>query len=106
MPHGNDQTGFSRGIDARSGAKQFRRNRQNSGIPRGGLEEAAERFRRRQLNPFSWMYSATLLADEGPLEMDPQDFRARFVRFVLLRDVPGDSLDAAQARVRAARYGG
>src|SRR6266576_1835052 len=76
MPHRNDQAGFSRRIDARSGAEQFRCNRQNPGIPRGGLEEAAECFRRRQLNPFSGMNSAALLADEGPLEMDPQDFRA------------------------------
>src|SRR5260370_22122179 len=52
------------------------------------------------------MNSAALLADEGSLEMDPQDFRARFVRFVLLPDVPGDSLDGAQRLVRAGRRGG
>ena len=106
MPHRNDQAGFSRRIDARSGTEQFRCNRQNPGIPRGGLEEAAECFRRRQLNPFSGMNSSALLADEGPLEMDPQDFRAGFVRFVLLPDVPGDSLDGAQSLVRTGRYGG
>ena len=93
MPHRNDQAGFSRGVNARGRPEHFRRDRQNSGIPRGGLEEAAERLRRRQLNPFGGMNSAALFADEGTLEMDSQDFRAGFIRIVLSRDVPGDSLD-------------
>ncbi len=106
MPHRDDQAGFSRGINARSGPEHFRRNRQNSGISRGGLEEAAERLRRRQLNPFGWMNSAALFADERPLEMDSQDFRAGFIRFVLMGDVPGDSLSGTQSFVRTRRYRG
>src|SRR6202158_5844341 len=93
MPHRNDQAGFSCGINARSRPEYFRRDRENSGIPRSGLEEAAQRLRRRQLNPFGGMNSAALFADEGPLEMDSQDIRAGFIRIVLSRDVPGDSLD-------------
>jgi len=91
--HRNDQAGFSRGINARSGPEHFRGDRQNSGISRGGFEEAAQRLRRRQLNPFGGMNSAALFADEGPLEMDSQDIRAGVIRIVLSRDVPGDSLD-------------
>src|SRR2546421_11899004 len=106
MPHGNDQAGFSGGIHARSGSEHFRRNRQNPGIPGGGPEEAAEFLRRRQLNPFGGMNSATILADKGPLEMDSQDLRAGFIRFVLLADVPGDSLDGAWGFIRTSRYSG
>ena len=93
MPHRNDQAGFSRGVDARRGPRHFRSDGQNPGISRCGLEEAAERLRRRQLNPFRGMNTATLLADEGPLEMDSQNLRAGFIGLMLLPDVAGDSLD-------------
>src|SRR5260370_20911678 len=52
------------------------------------------------------MNSAALLVEKGSLEMDAQDFRARFIRFALLSDEPGDSLDGTKSLVRAGGYGG
>src|SRR5258708_29846341 len=91
-------------MHARSSPKHFRRNRQYSGVPRRGLEEAAERFRRRQLNLIGRMYSASLFADERTLEMNSQDFCAGFVRFVLPGDVAGDSLDRTDSLVSIGGY--
>src|SRR5580700_5365971 len=49
------------------------------------------------------MNSTPLLADKGSLEMNPQDFRARYFRFVLVRDVSRDSFDRTQSLVGAGR---
>jgi len=46
------------------------------------------------------------VADEWPLEMDTQDFRAGFLRFVLLGHVSGDSFDGTESLFRAGRYRG
>src|SRR5260370_28321381 len=52
------------------------------------------------------MNSAALLVEKGSLEMDAQDLRAWFIRFALLSDEPGDSLDGTKSLVRAGGYGG
>ncbi len=52
------------------------------------------------------MNAAALFADEWPLEMDPQDFCAGFLRFVLLGDVTRNSFDRAEGLIRAGRYCG
>src|SRR6266853_3135830 len=52
------------------------------------------------------MNPTALFADEWSLEMNSKDFRAGFLRFVLLGDVPGDSLDCAQSLIGAGRYRG
>ncbi len=106
VPHGDDEAGFSRGIDARRRTEDLRRNRQNPAISSGSFEETAKRLGRRQLNPFGRMHTAPLFADERSLEMDSQNFRARFLCFVLLSDVSGDSLDGAESLVRAGGYSG
>ena len=72
VSHGNDQSGFSRGINARSGAKDLRRNRQNPGISLGSFKEAAKRLGRRQLNPLGRVHAPPLFAYERALKMDSQ----------------------------------
>src|SRR5260370_3615873 len=52
------------------------------------------------------MNSAALLVEKGSLEMDAQDRRAWFLRFALLSDEPGVSLDGTKSLVRAGGYGG
>src|SRR5260370_5136333 len=52
------------------------------------------------------MNAAALFADEGPLEMDPEDFRAGFLRFVLLGHVSGDSFDGTESLFCAGCYRG
>src|SRR5260370_12530579 len=106
VPNRNDQPSFSRGIDTRSSAEDFRRNGQNPGVPRSGFEEAAEGLRRRQLNPFRRMNATALFADERPLEVDSQDFRPGLLRFVLLGDVPCDPFDCTERFAGAGCYRG
>ena len=97
VTHRNDQAGFPGGVDTRSRPEHFRGDRQHSGIPGGGLEHAVEHLRRRRLDPFGWMNSAALLADKRPLQVDPQNFRAGFIRFVLSRDVTSYALNGAES---------
>src|SRR5258708_2337488 len=52
------------------------------------------------------MNSTTLLADKRSLKMDSQDLGAGLVRFVLLGDVGGDSLDRSESLIRAGCDGG
>ena len=95
VSHRHDHPGLARGIDARSCAEKFRRNREDSRITSGSVEKSFHHFGRWQLDPFLRMNAAARGTDEWTFVVDSEDFGASFVGFVLRGDEASDAFDAA-----------
>ena len=103
MTNAHDQAGFSRGINAEQGAEEFRSNGKEQGVAPSGGNKFFQQIRRWQLQPFRGVYAAANGAEEWPLEVNAQDFRAGVSRLVLQRDVAGNALGALADVLRTGR---